>query len=118
MAKFGGDQQLLRRARVIKDVSWASTDILKLTDYVPHQNTEVPDDISILTDPLIENFTNAMSGSPIGHTDLRYADITREKKVASLNFNLLMIYSDPNCYCRHTKENPSENSFKIVKTKI
>ena len=54
VSQFGGGRQPQRRAILSKDRSQAITDIFKLLYYVPHQNTYVPDDIRVLTNPLME----------------------------------------------------------------
>ena len=48
-----GVRQPQRIATVSKDISQAGTDILKTENYTPYWNTEVLDDISMLTNPLI-----------------------------------------------------------------
>ena len=112
MAQFSGDRQPQRLSTVIKESSRASTDIFEPTDYVPHRNTEVPYDISFLTDLLMEIFPKATEESLMSHANLRYADIRVGNKGACLNFNLLGICSDPNCSYRHTKANASSKRIK------
>ena len=104
VTQFGGEQKLQRRSTVSEDRSWYNTEILKTVDYVPHSNTEVTNDISILSDPLMEKFTKAMAESLMIHVNLLNEVIWVGKKGVCLNFNLLGICSDPNCSYIHMKE--------------
>ena len=80
----------------------SSTEIFKLTLYVPHRNTEAPYDISVFTNSLMEKFLKSTVESLMSHANLKYGDIRVGNKGACLNFNLLRICSDTNCSYRHT----------------
>ena len=80
MEQFEGYQQPQRRATVIMDRIRAITDTFKPAGYVPHRNTEVPYDISVIIDALIEKNSKAMAESLMSHTNLRYEDIMVRNK--------------------------------------
>ena len=54
----------------------------------------------------------------MSHTNLKYEDIRVGNNRVSLNYNLLGIYSDTNCYYRHTKTKPTTERIKVVKIKL
>jgi hypothetical protein len=98
--------------------SSASRDIFKPADYVPHKNEDVPDDISLLTTPLMKQFPKATAEALMSHGNLRYEDIRVGNKGACLNYNILGICNDPSCSYRHTKAKPTDDRIKAVKTKL
>jgi hypothetical protein len=116
--QFGIERPQQQGANVSTGNSKSSQDLFRPADYVPHQNTEVPDDISVLTDPLMAKFPKATAEALMSHANLKYEDIRVGNKGACLNFNLLGICKDPNCSYRHTKANPTDERIKLVKHKL
>ena len=96
----------------------SSKDLFRPADYVPHRNAEVPDDISLLTSPLMDKFPKTTAEALMSHSSLRYEDIRAGNKGAYLNFNLLGICNDPSCSFRHTHENPTDDRIKAVRSKL
>ena len=88
---------------MIQDISWASTNIFRLENYVPYWNTEVPDDISVLTNLIMENFPKETAKSLLNHVNLKYEDIRVGNNGVCLNYNLLGICSEPNFSYRNPK---------------
>ena len=101
-----------------EDSSRDINEIFKRADYIPNQNTKVTDDISVLTNLLMEKFTKATSQSLMSHAKLKYGDIRMDNNGACLNYNLLVICSDSNCSYRQTKANTSGERIKAVKIKL
>jgi hypothetical protein len=118
VTQFGVERQPHQGQPISTDSSRTGSDMFKPADYVPHRNSEVPDDISVLTDPLMAKFPKATAESLMSHANLRYEDIRVGNKGACLNFNLLGICSDPNCSYRHTKAKPTDERIKAVKGKL
>ena len=104
VAQFFGECQPQRRAIVSEDSSWATPKIFKPKNYVPHRNTEVPDDISVLANPIMVKFPMAMEYSLMIHAILKYKDIRVGNYVSCPNYNLLGICSNTKCSYRHTKK--------------
>ena len=75
VAQLGGYRQPHIRATVRNDTSQDGTNISIPANYIPYFNTEVPDDISMLTNPLMAKFPKAETQSLISHSNLKYEDI-------------------------------------------
>jgi hypothetical protein len=118
VAQFGIDRQQPRGAPVSEGSSRSSQELFKPADYVPHRNAEVPDDISVLTDPLMVKFPKATAAALMSHANLKYEDIRVGNNGACLNFNLLGICNDPNCSYRHTKAKPTDERIQLVRDKL
>jgi hypothetical protein len=117
--QFGVELPQQQGANISAGSSKGSQDLFRPADYVPHQNTEVPDDISVLTNPLMAKFPKATAEALMSHVNLRYEDIRVGNKGACLNFNLLGICNDPNCSYRHIKApHPTDEIIKLVKNKL
>jgi hypothetical protein len=110
--------ETMRGTAVSAASSRSGQELFKPADYVPHRNPEVPDDISVLTDPLMAKFPKATAEALMSHANLKYEDIRVGNKGACLNFNLLGICKDPNCSYRHTKANPTDERIKVVREKL
>jgi hypothetical protein len=87
-------------------------------DYVPHRNKDVPDNISLLTTPLIDKFPNAMAEDLMSHAKLKYKNIQVGNKGACLNFNLLRVCNDESCSYPHTLARSTDKRIKAVKNKL
>ena len=92
--------------------------MFKPADYVLHHNSEFPEDISVLTDPIMEKFPTETAELLMSHYTLRYEDIRVGNKGACLIFYLLGICSDPHFSYRHMKANPKEKRTEKVKIKL
>ena len=118
MAQLGGYRKPQRRAKLSEDISRAGIDIFIPEKYLPYRNIEVPDDIRMLTDPIMEIFPKATAQLLMSHANLKYEDIRAGNNGAFLNCNSLCIYSDPNCSYRHAKEKPTNERIKDTKIKL
>jgi hypothetical protein len=85
---------------------------------VPHTHTDIPDEISTITMPLMERFPKATMASVMAHSDLKYEDIRVGNKGACLNLNLLGVCADSGCQYRHAKSNPTPERIKAVTQKL
>jgi hypothetical protein len=92
----------------------SGTDIFKPADFVAPKNSSVPDDISAITGPLMEQFPNATTGSLMSHGQLNFEDIRVGNKGACLNYNLLGVCSDPKCSYRHARAKPTTERIRTV----
>ena len=92
--------------------------MFKPKDYVPHWNTKVPYDISVITDPLMNFFPKESADSLMSHSISSYEDIRVDNKGACLNFNSLGLCGDTHCYYRYTKANLTRKRIKSVKINI
>ena len=77
---------------MIEDSSQDITNIFKPEDYIPHQNTKVPDDISVITNPLMAKFPEATAQSLMGQSNLKYEYIRVGNNVSCLKYNLFGIF--------------------------
>ena len=116
--QFGVEQHQPRGTPISAASSRSGPDLFKPADYVPHKNNAVPDDISMLTDPLMAKFPKATAEALMSHANLKYDDIRVGNKGACLNFNLLGICNDPNCSYRHTQAKPTDERIKVVHGKL
>jgi hypothetical protein len=89
-------------------------DLFKPADFVAPKNTSVPDDISAITMPLLEQFPNVTTTALMSHGQLGFEDIRVGNKGACLNYNLLGICSDPKCSYRHSRAKPTAERIKAV----
>jgi hypothetical protein len=115
--QFGLDRPI-KQGRAISASTGSSQDMFRPADYVPHRNKEVPDDISLLTTPLMDKFPTATTEALMSHGNLKYEDIRVGNKGACLNYNLLGICKDPNCTYRHTLARPTDDRIKAVRGKL
>jgi hypothetical protein len=115
-----GLERLSQRGNPVSSTGGSSRgqDMFRPADYVLHQNNEVPDDISLLTNPLMTQFPKVTTDALMTHSSLKYEDIRVGNKGACLNFNLLGICSDSNCTYRHTQARPTEDRIKAVRDKL
>jgi hypothetical protein len=115
-----GLEHLSQRGKPLSSTGSSSRgqDMFRSADYVPHQNNEVPDDISLLTNPLITKLPKVTTDALLTHFSLKYEDIQVGNKGACLNFNLLGICSDSNCTYRHNQARPTEDRIKAVRDKL
>jgi hypothetical protein len=118
VGQFGLDRQTQQGCAISSAGSTGSQDMFRPADFVPHRNKEVPDNISLLTTPLMEKFPKATAEALMSHANLKYDDIRVGNKGACLNFNLLGVCSDPGCSYRHTQARPTEERIKLVRTKL
>jgi hypothetical protein len=115
-----GLQRQSQRGKPVSSANISSTgqDMFRPADYVPYQNKELSDNISVLTNPLMTKFLKVMTGALMTHSSLKYEDIRVGNKGACLNFNLLGICSNEKCTYWHTHARPSEDRIKAVKNKL
>ena len=85
VAQLGEVLQPQRRATVSNDNSCDGTDIFIQAKYIPYKSTEVPDDISVLTDPLMTKFLKVAVQALMIHANLEYEDIRVVNNGACLN---------------------------------
>ena len=71
--QFGVEQRQPRGAVISASSSQTDRELFKPADYVvPHRNSAVPDDISMLTDPLMATFPKATAEALMSHSNLKY----------------------------------------------
>jgi hypothetical protein len=110
-----------RNPTVVTDASpspASANDLFRPADWVTPQNTNVADDISAITMPLLSKFPHATAEALMAHGDLRYDDIRIGNKGACLNYNLLGICKDRTCSYRHSRAQPTAERIKVVTDKL
>jgi hypothetical protein len=74
--QFGLDYPSQQGKAISAASSMTGQGMFRPADYVPHQKKEVPDEISVLTNPLINKFPNIMTDALMPqHSSLKYEDI-------------------------------------------
>jgi hypothetical protein len=93
----------------------SGTDMFKPADFVSPKTSSVPDDISLITGPLMDKFPNATTGARMTHGQLNFEDIGVGNKGACLKYNLLNVCANPKCSYRHAKAKPTaERVWAVV----
>ena len=100
------------------DRSRVRSDFFKPAEFLPHINSYIHDDISGIVDPLMTEFPNTTEEAIMNRSNFQYDDIRVGNKGAHLNYNLVGIYNDYNCYYQHTKAKPTPERIKVVKWKL
>jgi hypothetical protein len=92
----------------------SGAELSKPTGFMAPKNTSVPDDISAITMPLLEQFPNVTTTALMSHGQLGFDDIQVGNKGACLNYNFLGICSDPRCSYQHLRAKPTAERIKVV----
>lgn len=86
--------------------------------HIPQINGNIPDEISTLTNPLLEKYPKVTMAAVMSFADLKYEDIRVGNKGACLNLNLLGICHDSGCQYRHTQGKPTAERIAAVSRKL
>jgi hypothetical protein len=113
IAQFGADGSSGTTTTELSSMS-SGGDLFKPADFVSPKNTSVPDDISAITMPLVQQHPQITANTLMSHGSLTFEDIRVGNKGACLNYNLLGICSDPKCSYRHSRAKPTPERIKAV----
>ena len=92
--------------------------MFKTSEFVTHRNTDIHDDISGIADPLMTKFPKTTAESITNHAKLRYDEIRVGNKGSCLNYNLILICHNANCYYQHTNATTTPERIKVVKENL
>ena len=112
LAQFGASAS--RTAATEMSLLSSGADLFKPAKFVSPKNTNVPDDISAITTPLLEKIPNVTANSLMSHGQLAFEDIWVGNKGACLNYNLLGICSNKKCSYRHARAKPTPKGVRAV----
>jgi hypothetical protein len=92
--------------------------MFKPADYIAAENTDIPDDISTITGPLLEKYPATTAEQIMSSGALKYDDLRIGQRGACLNQNLFGKCSNPKCTYIHGVARPTAERAKEVAAKL
>ena len=98
--------------------SGGGSGLFRPAEYIAAENLEIPDDISVITGPLMDKYPTATADQIMSHGALKYEDLRVGQRGACLNQNLLGRCNNPKCTYIHGVAKPTAQRTKEVATKL
>jgi hypothetical protein len=94
------------------------SEMFRPAEYIAAENTDIPDDISSITGPLLDKFPKTTAEQIMSSGALKYDDLRVGQRGACLNQNLLGRCSNPKCTYIHGIARPTAERAKEVAAKL